>query len=203
MKFNILLLLLLAVVLGSASNAQETATGGVSGVEKEPLRIYENRGGDFELTGPDGKEISSESLRGKVILIYFGYTYCPDVCPMSLSHLKLGMLELEEQAKEVQVLFVSIDPERDTPEKLKEYVPYFHPKFIGLTGSVNDVAEVAKQYGSHYFKQYVESVEGYFMAHTDAVFLVDQEGRYRGRYKTEWDMEKLISDIKWLLNSGS
>ncbi|MDG2066728.1 MAG: SCO family protein, partial [SAR324 cluster bacterium] len=158
MKFNILLLLLLAVVLGSASNAQEAATGGVSGVEKEPLRIYENRGGDFELTGPDGKGISSESFRGKVILIYFGYTYCPDVCPMSLSHLKVGMLELEEQAKEVQVLFVSIDPERDTPEKLKEYVPYFHPDFIGLTGSVNDVAEVAKQYGSHYFKQYVESV---------------------------------------------
>ena len=72
MKFNILLLLLLAVFFGSVSNAQEAGTAGVSGVEKEPLRIYENRGGDFELIGPDGKEISSASFRGKVILIYFG-----------------------------------------------------------------------------------------------------------------------------------
>ena len=96
---------------------------------------------------------------------------------MALTHLKVGMLELAEQSKEVQVLFVSIDPERDTPEKLKEYVPYFHPDFIGLTGSVNDVAEVSRQYGARYFKEYVESVEGYFMAHTDAVFLVDQKGR--------------------------
>ena len=203
MKFNILFLLFLSIVFCFVSNAQEAGSAGVSGVEKEPLRIYENRGGDFELTSPDGKEISSEIFRGKVMLIYFGYTYCPDVCPMALSHLKVGMLELAEQSKEVQVLFVSIDPERDTPEKLKEYVPYFHPDFIGLTGSVKDVAEVSRQYGARYFKEYVESVEGYFMAHTDAVFLVDQKGRYRGRYKTEWDMEKLIYDIQWLLNSGS
>ena len=203
MKFNILFLLCLSVVFCFVSNAQEAGSAGVSGVEKEPLRISENRGGDFKLTGPDGKEISTESFRGKVMLIYFGYTYCPDVCPMALTHLKVGMLELAEQSKEVQVLFVSIDPERDTPEKLKEYVPYFHPDFIGLTGSVNAVAEVSKQYGARYFKEYVESVEGYFMAHTDAVFLVDQKGRYQRRYKTEWDMEKLISDIQWLLNSGS
>ena len=137
------------------------------------------------------------------MLIYFGYTYCPDVCPMTLSHLKVGMLELAEEAKGVQVLFVSIDPERDTREKLNEYVPYFHPDFIGLTGSVSDVGIVARQYGAGYFKQEVESVEGYFMAHTDAVFLVDQKGRYRGRYKTERDMEKLISDIQWLLKTNS
>lgn len=89
----------------------------------------------------------------------------------------------------------------DTPEKLKEYVPYFYPTFIGLTGSVNDIAEVARQYGARYFKEYVESVEGYFMAHTDTVFLVDQQGRYRGRYKTKWDMDKLVADIQWLLSN--
>jgi protein SCO1/2 len=70
-----------------------------------------------------------------------------------------------------------------------------------MTGSVNDIAEVARQYGTGYFKQYVESVEGYFMAHTDAVFLVDQQGRYRGRYKTKWDMDKLVADIQWLLSN--
>ena len=203
MKINILLLVFLSGFFCFASNAQEVGTAGMSGVEEEQLRLYEKSGGDFELMGPDGKKISSESFRGKVMLIYFGYTYCPDVCPMALIHLKVAILKLADQAKDVQVLFVSIDPERDTPEKLKEYVPYFHPDFIGLTGSVNDIAEVSRQYGVRNFKEYVESVEGYFMAHTDAVFLVDQKGRYRGRYKTEWDMEKLISDILSLLNSVS
>tara|TARA_B100001564_G_C20478975_1_gene596162 strand:- start:81 stop:692 length:612 start_codon:yes stop_codon:yes gene_type:complete len=203
MKFNILFLLFLVVIFVLPYKAQETGVISIPVVAKEPLRIYENSGGDFELTGPDGKEISSKSFRGKVMLIYFGYTYCPDVCPMTLSHLKVGMLELAEEAKGVQVLFVSIDPERDTRDKLNEYVPYFHPDFIGLTGSVSDVGIVARQYGAGYFKQEVESVEGYFMAHTDAVFLVDQKGRYRGRYKTERDMEKLISDIQWLLKTKS
>lgn len=181
--------------------AQEAGSAGFSSVDQEPLRIYENRGGDFELTGPDGNEISSEKFRGKVMLLYFGYTYCPDVCPMTLTHLKVGMMDLKEYAKEVQVLFISIDPERDTPEKLKDYVPYFHPTFIGLTGSEIDIAEVARQYGARYFKEYVDSVEGYFMAHTDAVFLVDQQGRYRGRYKTKWDMNKLVADIQWLIDT--
>ena len=203
MKFNIFFLLFLVVISVLPYKAQETGVISIPVVAKEPLRIYENRGGDFELIGPDGKEISSKSFRGKVMLIYFGYTYCPDVCPMTLSHLKVGMLELAEEAKGVQVLFVSIDPERDTRDKLNEYVPYFHPDFIGLTGSVSDVGIVARQYGAGYFKQEVESVEGYFMAHTDAVFLVDQKGRYRGRYKTERDMEKLISDIQWLLKTNS
>jgi|TARA_B100000315_G_scaffold240200_1_gene259776 protein SCO1/2 len=196
-----ILILFIFLVSAVFSNVQEISAAGNSAGSQKPLRFYENRGGDFELTGPDGKELSSESFRGKVMLIFFGYTYCPDVCPMSLSHLKVGMLNLKEQAKDVQVLFISIDPERDTPEKLKEYVPYFYPTFLGLTGSVNDIAEVARQYGAGYFKQYVESVEGYFMAHTDAVFLVDQQGRYRGRYKTKWDMDKLVADIQWLLSN--
>jgi protein SCO1/2 len=196
-----ILILFIFLVSAVFSNVQEISAAGNSAGSQKPLRFYENRGGDFELTGPDDKDLSSESFRGKVILIYFGYTYCPDVCPMSLSHLKVGMLNLKEQAKDVQVLFISIDPERDTLEKLKEYVPYFYPTFLGLTGSVNDIAEVARQYGAGYFKQYVESVEGYFMAHTDAVFLVDQQGRYRGRYKTKWDMDKLVADIQWLLSN--
>ena len=197
-KILILFIFLVSTVL---SNVQEISAAGNSADSQKPLRFYENLGGEFELTGPDGKELSSKRFYGKVILIYFGYTYCPDVCPMSLTHLKVGMLNLNEQAKEVQVLFISIDPERDTPEKLKEYVPYFYPTFIGLTGSVNDIAEVARQYGTGYFKEYVESVEGYFMAHTDAVFLVDQQGHYRGRYKTKWDMDKLVADIQWLLSN--
>ena len=178
---------------GNAASNNGAAQGDLAGA-----RI----GGPFTLTDQDGKQVRWDDFKGQYRLVYFGYTYCPDVCPMVLSHLKKGMLDLKEQAKDVQVLFISIDPERDTHEKLKDYLPYFYPTFVGLTGSVNDITKVAKQYGVGYFKQYVESVEGYFMAHIDAVFLVDQEGRYIGRYKTKWDMEKLITDIQLLLDSG-
>lgn len=201
MYFKNLIWTLLFLVFAASKSAQEVETSGGPETDQKPLLIIENTGGDFELIGPEGKEISSESFRGKVVLIYFGYTSCPDVCPMALSHLKNGMLDLKEHAKDVQVLFISIDPERDTYERLKDYVPYFYPTFIGLTGSVNDIAEVAGQYRVGYFKQNVDSVEGYFMAHTDMVFLVDQEGRYRGHYKTKWDMRKLIADIQKLLFS--
>ena len=107
--------------------------------KKERLKIIEKFGGDFKLTGPDRGEISSLNFRGKILLINFGYTYCPDVCPMTLSHLKQVMLELGDLSENVQVFFISIDPERDTPSKLKDYVPYFDSTFIGLTGSVKEI----------------------------------------------------------------
>ena len=163
---------------------------------------YENYGGDFSLTGPEGMTISLEDFRKKVVLVYFGYTFCPDVCPITLSKLKLIMSDLGENAKNVQVFFISIDPERDSYERLKDYVPYFHPTFIGLTGSEADISAVAKKYQTIYMKQKVESEAGYLMAHTDVVILVDQNGKYRGRYKTKFDMEKLTKDILWLLEKG-
>ena len=169
---------------------------------KKP-EYYENFGGDFSLTGPEGKTVSLEYFRNKIVLVYFGYTFCPDVCPITLSKLKLIMLDLGKKAEEVQVIFISIDPERDTYQRLKDYVPYFHPTFIGLTGTEADIAAVAKKYQTIYLKQIVESEAGYLMAHTDVVILVDQNGRYRGRYKSKYDMRKLTKDINRLLEKGS
>tara|TARA_B100001996_G_C18363538_1_gene478751 strand:+ start:30 stop:638 length:609 start_codon:yes stop_codon:yes gene_type:complete len=169
---------------------------------KKP-EYYENFGGDFSLTGPEGKTVSLEYFRNKIVLVYFGYTFCPDVCPITLSKLKLIMLDLGKKAEEVQVIFISIDPERDTYQRLKDYVPYFHPTFIGLTGTEADIAAVAKKYQTIYLKQIVESEAGYLMAHTDVVILVDQNGRYRGRYKSKYDMGKLTKDINRLLEKGS
>ena len=171
--------------------------------KKERLKVIEKFGGDFKLTGPDRGEISSLNFRGKILLINFGYTHCPDVCPMTLSHLKQVMLELGDLSENVQVFFISIDPERDTPSKLKDYVPYFDSTFIGLTGSVKEIKNVAKKFGSYFFKQEVESEIKYLMAHMEGVFLVDQIGNVRGRYKTNDDLENLISDIKWLIKSNS
>ena len=197
------LFLLVSVAVTSIISAQEIEGSEVTGANLKKPEFYENFGGDFSLIGPEGKIVSLRNFRNKVVLIYFGYTFCPDVCPITLSNLKLIMLDLGEKAEDVQVIFISIDPERDTYEKLKDYVPYFHPTFIGLTGSEADIAAVAKKYQTIYLKQKVESEAGYLMAHTDVVILVDQNGRYRGRYKSKYDMDKLTTDVRWLLESGS
>jgi len=196
------LFLLVPLAVTSIISAQEIEGSEDVGTNLKKQEFYENFGGDFNLTGPEGKTVSLEDFRNKVVLIYFGYTFCPDVCPITLSNLKLLMLDLGEKAEDVQVIFISIDPERDTYEKLKNYVPYFHPTFIGLTGSEADLAAVAKKYQTFYLKQRVESEAGYLMAHTDVVILVDQNGRYRGRYKSKYDLDKLTTDIHWLFESG-
>ena len=198
-----ILLLLVPLVVTSIISAQEIESSEVTGAKLKKPKFYENFGGAFSLTGPEGKTVSLRDFRNKVVLIYFGYTFCPDICPITLSNLKLTMLDLGEKAEDVQVIFISIDPERDSYEKLKDYVPYFHPTFIGLTGSEADIAAVAKKYQTIYLKQKVESEAGYLMAHTDVVILVDQNGRYRGRYKSKYDMDKLTTDIRWLLESGT
>jgi len=195
--------LLVSLAVTSIISFHEIEGSEDAGTNLKKPEFYENFGGDFSLTGPEGKTVSLEDFRNKVVLIYFGYTFCPDVCPITLSNLKLLMLDLEEKAEDVQVIFISIDPERDTYEKLKDYVPYFHPTFIGLTGTEKDLAAVAKKYQTFHFKQKVESEAGYLMAHMDVVILVDQSGRYRGRYKSKYDLDKLKTDIRWLIESGS
>ena len=197
------LFLLVSLVVTSIISAHEIEGSEVTGANLKKPEFYKNFGGDFSLTGPDGKIISLEDFRDKLVLVYFGYTFCPDVCPITLSKLKLIMLDLNEKAEDVQVIFISIDPERDSYKRLKDYVPYFHPTFIGLTGSEADIAAVAKKYQTIYIKQKVESEAGYLMAHTDVVILVDQNGKYRGRYKSKFDMGKLTKDINRLLEKGS
>ena len=196
------LLILVSLAVTSIISAYEIKGSEDTRTNLKKPEYYKNFGGDFSLTGPEGKTVSLEDFRNKVVLIYFGYTFCPDVCPVTLSNLKMLMLSLEEKAEDVQVIFISIDPERDTFQKLKDYVPYFHPTFIGLTGSEAELASVAKKYQTFYLKQKVESEAGYLMAHSDVVILVDQNGRFRGRYKSKYDLDKLTTDIRWLLEKG-
>ena len=198
---KVLFLLALLAVISVISIQGIEGSESSDSILKRP-EFYEDFGGDFSLTGPDGRTVSLEDFRNKLVLVYFGYTFCPDVCPMTLSKLKLMMLDLGENAEDVQVIFISIDPERDNYNRLKDYVPYFHPTFIGLTGSEADIATVAKKYQTMYIKQKVESEAGYLMAHTDVVILVDQNGKYRGRYKSKFDMEELTKDIHRLLEKN-
>lgn len=134
-------------------------------------------GGDFTLQSPDGV-VSLADQRGKVVLLYFGYTFCPDVCPTSLSALAqaLSALTPDELAK-VKPFFISVDPERDTMDVLKVYTPFFHPAIVGISGSSEQVAQVAKLYGARYMKQKPDANGLYSVDHSSFIYVVAPDGK--------------------------
>ncbi len=134
-------------------------------------------GGSFTLTDHHGKLRNSSDFNGKVVVLFFGFTQCPDVCPTTLSELKTTMNELGEQAKDVQVLFVSVDPERDTQQILSEYVPAFYPTFLGLTGNAAQLEQITKQFHIIYQKQPQGS--SYSIDHTAGSYILDKKGNAR------------------------
>ena len=134
-------------------------------------------GGGFTLNSYRGR-VSLADFHGKVVLLYFGYTWCPDICPTSLGLTSLALEALEpNELERVQCLFVSVDPQRDTVERLKDYVEYFHPKILGLTGSPGEVAEVARLYGAAYHRVQQASEPDYVVDHSADTYLIDPQGR--------------------------
>ena len=135
------------------------------------------QGGDFTLDSIKGK-VSLSDYRGKVVLLYFGYTWCPDICPTSLSLMAAALARLEpEELQQVQPIFVSVDPPRDTVERLETYSKYFHDAIIGVTGTAEEVAQVAKQYGAAYRKVDQDSATEYVVDHTSETSVIDRKGR--------------------------
>ncbi len=139
---------------------------------------FEGLGGDFVLTSHEGETVGLADFRHKVVVIYFGYSYCPDVCPVHLSLLTAALDQLPPRAaRNIQPLFISIDPERDTPEALAAYVGHFAPGLIGLTGSADEIADVARAYAVGYSRAEDPDLSDYMMNHTSAFFVIDREGR--------------------------
>jgi protein SCO1/2 len=157
-------------------------------------------GGEFTLTDHDGQPFSLSSLKGKVALIFFGYTMCPDACPTTLSKLSSAYARLtpEERAR-VKTVYISIDPERDTPAVMKEHLTYFGVDAIGLTGAVEDTARVARQFGAHFEKTSEKTAGGYLMSHTVSIFGVDDEGRTRLLIDYEASVDLVVKEIRALL----
>ena len=134
-------------------------------------------GGDFTLDSPGGN-LALQDYRGKVVLLYFGYTFCPDVCPTALSALGQAFTALTpDELAQVQGIFVSVDPERDTMEILNVYAPFFHPRIVGASGTPAQVAEVARRYGVSYMKQKSVDDRPYTVDHSSSTYLVDRQGR--------------------------
>ncbi|MBI5300539.1 MAG: SCO family protein [Chloroflexi bacterium] len=157
------------------------------------------RAADFTLTAHNGKPFRLSDLTGKVVVVYFGYTTCPDVCPTTLVELKRVRAQLKQHADRVQFIFITIDPERDTLERLRGYVPSFDPSFIGLTGTATELAPVWRAFGVYRAKQPSESALGYLMDHSAQLYAIDGRGNLRVTFAFGETADNMTQDIKQLL----
>jgi len=170
---------------------------------QKPLPIFDKLGGDFSLTNHQGKRASLSDYQGKIRLLNFGYTSCPDVCPMVLARLTQLERLMEQNKEDLQVVFVSFDPARDSVKQLNEYVGYFSKNFVGCTGKDAEIAAVAKQFGTVYVAQKTQSAAGLLFSHSDFIYLLDREGKVRGRYNNDVTIHEIKQDIDRLLESSS
>lgn len=156
----------------------------------------------FTLTDHEGRSRSLADFRGKVVTMFFGFTHCPDVCPTALARMAEVMKLLGPDAERLQVLFVTVDPERDTQELLRQYVPAFHPAFIGLRTDLPGTVELAKQYKVFFQKSPGTTPETYSVDHTAFTYVYDPTGRLRLLVKHDVAPEKIAADIRILLAGG-
>jgi protein SCO1/2 len=173
--------LVLACVLLSAPVAANDAA------EPSPTELIEGLvsgrapvGGPFELTDQTGHRRGDKDFRGKLVVLYFGYTYCPDVCPTELQSISLALDKLGAVAEAVQPLFITVDPERDTPARLAEFVSSFHPHLIGLTGSLAEIRKTAIAYRTFFVKNNAAASGEYSVDHTGFIYLIGKDGQYLG-----------------------
>ena len=178
----------------------QPAIGHDAKIPAEPYPVMDGMGGDFTLQSTLGRPASLSEFKGKVVLMFFGYTSCPDICPIVLAKFNSIKQQLgPERAKMVQGLFVTVDSKRDTPEKLKAYLDYFDPKMVGFTGSVEDLMGVALKYGTVFFENEGTEETGPLFAHGDYVYLIDDQGRLRELFNSETKVHNITHGVASLL----
>jgi protein SCO1/2 len=163
-------------------------------------------GGPFTLTSHLGEKLSDSDFHGKYMLVYFGYSYCPDVCPLELQKLTSSLLALEAEGYDtspIQPLFISVDPERDTQETLKDYMPLFHPSLIGLTGTTEEINDVASKYKVYFAKRESDDIDGYLMDHLSVIFFMDQNGQYKQLFTARNKPEDIANTLRPLLKKAA
>ncbi|MGX1317728.1 protein SCO1/2 [Bradyrhizobium sp. USDA 377] len=166
------------------------AMGGVSKVA-QPAAI----GGPFQLTDQNGKAVTDKSLKGKPTLIFFGYTHCPDVCPTSLFEISEVLRAMGKDADKVNAVFISVDPERDTPAAMKDYLSSFDPHLAGLSGDPAETAKVITSY--RVYAKKVPTKDGdYTMDHTALIYLMDRDGRFVSPFNLKRTPEEAAADLK-------
>jgi protein SCO1 len=151
-------------------------------------------GGPFSLTDQDGKKLSDADFRGSLMLVYFGYTYCPDVCPLTLHNISAALNLLGDKGQSVVPIFITIDPERDSVAKMKEYAARFSPRLVALTGTPAEIAAAAKAYRVYYAK-HEESGGAYSMDHTSLIYLMDRNGHYLDHFSPDTSPQDMAAGI--------
>lgn len=153
-------------------------------------------GNDFTLQSANGP-VSLRDYRGKLVLLYFGYTFCPDICPTSLASTAEGLkLLTPEEAARVAMIFISVDPERDTPARLKEYAEFFHPDIVGVTGTPENLAEIARRYGAFYARQKVDTAGGYVVDHSSDTYVLGPAGQTLGKIAHATSPDQVATEIR-------
>jgi protein SCO1/2 len=154
---------------------------------------------NFELNAVNGQKVGPKDFAGDLVLLYFGYTFCPDVCPATLSELRGALDILGADANDVQVIMISVDPARDTPEMLAAYVTHFHPSFLGVTGTPDEIARTAEQYGIFYEAHEGTEATGYLVDHTASVIVIDPDGYLKLVFPFGTSAEDIADDLAHLL----
>lgn len=154
---------------------------------------------DFSLTNQFGEPFQLSQQHGKIVLIFFGYTNCPDVCPVTLTVYKQVRQRLDEKADDVELLYITVDPERDTQERLREHLKVYDPAVIGLTGSPEALRAVYNAYGVYAAKVDTGSAAGYQMDHTSRIYVIDQQGNWRLTYPFGIEADQVADDLLHLL----
>jgi protein SCO1 len=185
--------LALALGLAACSQPKHWALQDISGL-MPPLK--------FDLTDDAGRAVNASDYRGKIVLLYFGYTHCPDVCPTTLGTLSLTLHQLGADADKVRVLFVSVDPKRDTTAVLKQYVDAFGPQFVGLRGSDDQLESLTKRYRVAYSREKPDTQGNYTVSHSSAVFIFDGEGKSRLLSLSSSKASEISQDLKRLISGG-
>ncbi|WP_262408776.1 SCO family protein [Sphingomonas sp. JC676] len=170
------------------------------GQPQQPPLAGATIGGPFALTDQNGKTVRDTDFAGKYRIVYFGYTYCPDVCPTDMQKIGQAMRILDKSdprtSDKIVPIFISVDPERDTPPVLKQFVANFHPRIIGLTGSPDAIAKVAKSYAVYFKKQPVSAGGGYMVDHLAIAFLMDPQGKPMVSLPIDKDGEAVAADLR-------
>ena len=193
MKIKTLFMTLLAGMLVACQQTAPTATFHATDITGASF------GRDFELTDHNGQTRRLTDFQGKVVALFFGYTHCPDVCPTTLSNFALVMKTLGADANKVQVLFVTLDPERDTLELLKHYVPAFNPTFLGLRPNAGQLKALANEYKVVYQKTLGNDLAEYGIDHSTNTYVYDQQGRLRLLMPYASGVDTIVHDLKVLL----
>jgi protein SCO1/2 len=194
---RVLAALVLLALTGAATSSliQQTPERSAAELMDAVMWTREPIGGSFVLTDQHGTRRTDADFRGKLMLVYFGFTFCPDICPTDLLQISLALNQLGLHGERVQPIFITVDPERDTPEHLHGYMSLFHPRFVGLTGDAIAIRDAARAYRAYYKKVEWDDESGYTIDHSAFIYLMGSQGEYLGYFPPGTSADRLTETI--------